>query len=102
MDWCCLSVSLSVCLALTGPRRQRPWTAAIDSFTVAAGEIGRGGGTPPPPPPPTLLFGQLIDLLTPAARHVSLNLISEFISGWTCAHRNDVEFPPRNRVKDRG
>lgn len=61
-----------------------------------------GGGTPPPPPPPTLLFGQLIDLLTPAARHVSLNLISEFISGWTCAHRNDVEFPPRNRVKDRG
>lgn len=44
MDWCCLSVSLSVCLALTGPRRQRPWTAAIDSFTVAAGAIGRGWG----------------------------------------------------------
>lgn len=95
MDCCRLSVSLSVCLALTGPRQQRPWTATIDLITAAAGTIGRGweeeGGAPPPSP--SLVFGQLIDLLTPAARRVSLNLISEFISGPTCAHRNDVELP---------
>lgn len=37
-----------------------------------------------------LLFDQLIDLLTLAAGRVSLNLISEFISG-RCVYRNDVE-----------
>ena len=38
------------------------------------------------------MFDQLIDLLTLAAGRVSLNLISEFISGGeTCVHRDDVE-----------
>lgn len=62
MDCCSLSVSLSVCLALTGPRRQRPWTATIDLITAAASTIGRGweeggveGRAAPPPPPPWCL-----------------------------------------------
>ena len=36
---------------------------------------------------PRLLFGQLIDLLTLSTGRVSLNLISEFISGETCVQK---------------
>lgn len=65
MDRGCLSISLSVRPASPGPRRPGI------RLTQAGNLIG--------PPPP--LFDQLIDLLTPAAGRVSLNLIPEFICG---------------------
>lgn len=63
MDCGSLSVSLSVCLALTGPGQQRPGIATIDLITAASGTIGWGWEgereewdvSPPPPPPPCCL-----------------------------------------------
>lgn len=88
MDCGCLSISLSGGLALTvyrdsSPRTKSYWLRAGAQHRFLIGLKWR-------PARPPLLFDQLIDLLTLAAGRVSLNLISEFISG-RCVYRNDVE-----------
>lgn len=76
MDCGCLSISLAVCLASTVTG------AALDlSYRLRRAEPRFLIGLQRRPAGPLLLFGQLIDLLTLAAGRVSLNLISEFISG---------------------
>lgn len=74
MDCGCLSISLSVCLALTVPKRHRNL-----SYWLSEAEPRFLIGLQRRPVGPLLLFGQLIDLLALAAGCVSLNLIPEFI-----------------------
>lgn len=99
MDCGCLSISLSVCLALTVRRQAGPGpelSTQTGRTHISDWSTEASGG-------PLLLFDQLIDLLTLVCRTCVHEFNFRIHFSETCVYRNDVESQdPNEGLRARG